>query len=843
MTNDQEILDYIKTQQEVAIPELQKKFSADYLGIVKLIRKLVADGVLRLDSGVQYSVIKKSGGDGAADNDKGDDDESDDDEDDIMAQRRAYLEARRRELIRRMQSDMDDDDDDDNDDDDDDDDSEDEEGDSNDETPPVVYAISQALGDGVSVVESEGEHYLIPEGLEIGETAIRFKILVRDDGVYLSDDELALLSLDKRVSFDDEGIDEQIGFIVDRYGIGVVGDELRIKVESPENTVTCMMQLFAAMERIVTIDEDDIAACIEYEKEDRRIWDATKEFLTADPDMDRGELILRMRERYQSVKDGENIDDIIIYARAVKEFARMSDEDYEESRDFLLDMGKKQDDGETDSAEEKEDVSAIVNEDKKPISKEILAQEVEGNADIITETLAGFHINAEVAKVTTGATVMRFELVVPSNVPISAVAKRDAELAMRLGQRDGVRVYADTSSGRICVEVPRIVSDREKVQAVEFIRSENERWDKSGALFFGIGKNVDGEFVYGDIARLKHILIGGSCCSGKTTLLHTMIYSFITRYSPDEVRLILCDAKKTEFAHYRGMPHLLTGQIVTEAEQMVRTLRWANKEMERRYQLFERKTAEGDTVRNLDEYNAVREGDETKLPHIVIIIDDYADFISVSKRDIEETVQRLAQKARAAGIHLVLATQRPTADVVTGVLRANLPTRIAFRVIQEIDSRAILDESGAEKLLGLGDLLMRSESDFRCERIQGAYIPHETLIAAVAATKKMYEAKFDEEAKKYIKRTAKKTASNASNKDLEEYPVDPFYIKALAIVIQAGEASISLVQRKCCIGYNHAGKIIEWMESMGYVSPFDKSKGRQILITKKQFVKKYGPLD
>ncbi len=458
MTNDQEILGYIKTQQEVAIPELQKKFSADYFDIVKLIRKLIAEGVLRLDSGVQYSVIKKSGED---DMKRDVDDEEKFNEDDIMAKRRADLEMRRRAILRRI-VDMDDDDDDDDDSDDEaeeesPDDSEDEEGDSDDETPPEVYAISQALDDGVSVVESDGEHYLIPEGLEICGRALRLKILVRDDGVYLSDDAFALLSLNKRASLDDEGIDERIGFIVDRYGIGVVGDELRIKIVSPENTIMCMMQLFAAMERIVTIDEDDIATCIEYDKEDRRIWDAAKELLTADPDMDRGELFLLMRERYQSVKDGENIDDIIIYARAVKEFARMSDDDYAKSREILLEMGEKQEGGETN------------------------------------------------------------------------------------------------------------------------------------------------------------------------------------------------------------------------------------------------KTAKGKPV-------------------------------------------------------------------------------------------SVITDGAAEP-------------------------------------------------------TAKKTASNASNKDLKEYPDDPLCIKALAIVIQEGEASISLVQRRCCVGYDHAGKIIEWMESMGYISPFDGAKGRRIFITKKQFIEKYGPLD
>ena len=317
-----------------------------------------------------------------------------------------------------------------------------------------------------------------------------------------------------------------------------------------------------------------------------------------------------------------------------------------------------------------------------------------------------------------------------------------------------------------------------------------------------------------------------------------MIYSFITKYSPDEVRLILCDARQTEFMCYQGMPHLLTGQIVTGEEQMVQALRWAHGEMDRRYQLFERKIAAGDTVRNIDEYNAARKEDEEKLPRIVIMVEEYADFLALAKRDIEATVQRMAQMARAAGIHLVIATQRPSADIVTGVIKSNFPTRIAFHVIQEMDSRVILDEGGAEKLLGLGDMLMRSEAASRCERIQSAHISREASLAAVAAAKRAYAASFDQSAKKYIKRAERKEASPDGETPSETY------IKALAIVIKAGAASISLVQRKCAVGYNHAGRIIEWMEHMGYVSPFDaRAKRREVRITREQFIKKYGPLD
>ena len=490
--------------------------------------------------------------------------------------------------------------------------------------------------------------------------------------------------------------------------------------------------------------------------------------------------------------------------------------------------------------------------------------------------MAGFHIEAEVAGVTVGAAVTRFELAVPSNVSAYSVIKRDAELARRLfGYKNGVRVYADPKSGKIFIEVPRAASERETVETDVMVRSADGKREE-GALIFAIGKDVDGEPVYGNLTQLKNVLIGGSCCSGKTTLLHSMIYSFVMKYSPEDVRLILCTDKKTEFAEYKGVPHLLTGQIVTETGEVVGALRWAVNEMERRYLLMEKKIAAGETVRNIGEYNAALGEDEEKLPRIVVMIDGYENYVRWAKGGIEDNVQRLAQKARAAGLHLVIATQDP--HTVAGVLRANLPTRIAFYVSQERNSYEILDELGAEKLLRAGDMLMKSEADPHCKRIQGAQVSRAARHAALAVAKAVHTPRFDEQAKRYIKRTGKKFASEASDERTDEpkdehadepkdEPKDertdepicefsdktpnrtsdgfpgPLYIKALAIAIQTGSVSVSLVQRKCGVGYNHAGKIVEWMESMGYITPFDGKKARKVLITEEEFIERFGPLD
>src|SRR5699024_8093867 len=234
-----------------------------------------------------------------------------------------------------------------------------------------------------------------------------------------------------------------------------------------------------------------------------------------------------------------------------------------------------------------------------------------------------------------------------------------------------------------------------------------------------------------DVVKMTHILVAGATNSGKSVCLNALLVSLICKYSPEDLRIILIDPKKIEFTPYDGLPHLMINEIITDTQKAIMSLNWAIKEMERRYELFEQKTRSGTAVRNINEYNANLSEDEEKLPKIVIVVDELADLMSVAKKDNEERIKRLTQKAGAAGNHLVIATQRPSVDVITGVIKGNLPTRMAFRVIQEVDSRTILDESGAEKLLGNGDMLYKTGGMFNCLRVQGAFLSSAEVAAVV----------------------------------------------------------------------------------------------------------------
>lgn len=469
-------------------------------------------------------------------------------------------------------------------------------------------------------------------------------------------------------------------------------------------------------------------------------------------------------------------------------------------------------------------------------------EEIERNSAAIEECLADFRVDAKVVKVTCGATVTRYDLEIPGNISVNTVVKRDEEIAMRLHASHGVNVFANRANGTVAVDVPNETSAtvglRSLLYANEYVNA------KPDSLMFVVGMDIEGKPVIGNIVKMKQLLVAGSTGSGKSVCLHSMLISLICKYSPEDLRLILIDAKG-EFSVYENLPHLMINEIISDAQKAIMALNWAIKEMERRYALFQQKTRSGVLVRNIDEYNANLTQDEEKLCKIVIMVDELADLMLIAKKDIEERIQRLTQKSRAAGLHLVLSTQRPSVDVITGVIKGNLPTRMALRVVQEVDSRTIIDESGAQKLLGNGDMLYRTEGMFNCLRVQGAFLSSSEVKSIVADVKKNNEAYFDTEVSDYINNPAQ-NASGVSDDELEEGDgeVGEQYVKALGMVVKLGTASISLIQRKCNVGYNHAGKIIEWMELMGYISPFDgKAKARTVLLTKEEYESKYGRLD
>ncbi len=463
-------------------------------------------------------------------------------------------------------------------------------------------------------------------------------------------------------------------------------------------------------------------------------------------------------------------------------------------------------------------------------------EEIEQTKANIIATLEEFKITgAGIASVSFGPTVTRYNVTIPRSIPPKKVVALNESIAISL-LSSGVNMYPNYEDGVVSIEVPN--KERQFVQLGCMLTGDTFVNAKSSALMFAMGKDVANRKVYGDVCKMVHMLVAGSTKSGKSVFLGSLIISLIYKYSPQELRLILIDPKKTEFVLYNNLPHLMINEIITDAGKAVQSLNWAIGEMNRRYSLFEAMSRSGKYVVNLDQYNEqLEKGD--RLPKIVIIIDELADLMLTAKKDIEDKIQNLTQKARAAGIHLIVATQRPSTDVITGVIKSNLTTRVAFAVATEVDSRVILDQTGAQKLLGMGDLLYTMPGLNVPVRVQSAFISPEESQRIVSFIKNNNEAYYDEEATAYINSRGGNGGDPIDSLDGE---IDSQCIESLRFVIQTNSASISMIQRKCSIGYNRAGKIVEWMEDMGYISPFDGSRARKVLITKEEFESKYGPL-
>ena len=470
-------------------------------------------------------------------------------------------------------------------------------------------------------------------------------------------------------------------------------------------------------------------------------------------------------------------------------------------------------------------------------------EEVEYTKENILATLEEFKITgASIASVTFGPTVTRYNVTIPRNISPKKVVALDQSIAISL-HSSGVNIYPNYEDGVVSIEVPN--KERQFVQLGCMLSGDTFVNAKSSSLMFAMGKDVANRKVYGDITKMVHLLVAGSTNSGKSVFLGALIISLIYKYSPEELRLILIDPKKTEFVLYNDLPHLMINEIITDAGKAVQSLNWAVGEMNRRYGLFEQMSRAGTYVVNLDQYNDQLDKAE-RLPKIVIIIDELADLMLSAKKEMEDRIQSLTQRARAAGIHLIVATQRPSTDVITGVIKSNLPTRIAFSVATDVDSRVILDQTGAQKLLGKGDFLYTMPGINVPVRVQSAFISPEDSQKVVNFIKNNNEAYYDEEATAYINSRGGNGGTPSDPFDSGSGSgenVDPMYIEALRYVILSNSASISMIQRKCSAGYNRAGKIIEWMEDMGYISPFDGAKARKVLITKEEFESKYGPLE
>lgn len=464
------------------------------------------------------------------------------------------------------------------------------------------------------------------------------------------------------------------------------------------------------------------------------------------------------------------------------------------------------------------------------------ALEVEQTKEMILDTLSDYKVNdASIASVTFGPTVTRFNVAIPRNISPKKVVSLDQEIAISLHAARGVNIYPNFEDGAVSIEVPN--KHRQFVTLGCMLADEKFMNASPNSLTFAMGKDVGNKKIYGDIRKMTHILVAGTSGSGKSVFLHSLITSLICRYSPADLRLIIIDPKRTEFVVYDHIPHLIINEIISEPRKVIQSLSWAIAEMQRRYALFEQKSRSGTYVVDIDEYNANLVQGEKKLPKIVIVVDELADLILAARRDVEEKIQNLTQKSRATGIHMILATQRPSTDVITGVIKSNLKTRIALSVATDIDSRVILDMSGANKLLGKGDMLYTTEGDSTAMRLQSPSITSEEKQRVVQFIKDNNDCDFDDDATTYINNTRAQDSGSGSDDE-----VDEVYINALRCVILSGSASISMIERKCSVGYNKAGRIIEWMEEMGYISTFDGAKARKVLISKEEFEEKYGEL-
>ncbi|MDE1548948.1 FtsK/SpoIIIE family DNA translocase [Jeotgalibaca caeni] len=441
---------------------------------------------------------------------------------------------------------------------------------------------------------------------------------------------------------------------------------------------------------------------------------------------------------------------------------------------------------------------------------------IEKNVKKLEDTFASFGVDAKVRKANLGPAVTKYEVQPAVGVKVSKIVNLADDLALSLAAKD-IRIEAPIpGKSFIGIEVPN-----SEVSTVSF-RSVLERSHQNDKLLeVPLGRDISGLVQYADLTKMPHLLIAGATGSGKSVSINGIITSILMKAKPNEVKMMMIDPKKVELNVYNGIPHLLT-PVVTNPRKAAQALHKVVTEMERRYELFA-----GTGMRNIDgynelvtEYNIEKGENNPTLPYIVVIVDELADLMMVASNEVEDAITRLAQMARAAGIHMILATQRPSVDVITGIIKANVPSRIAFAVSSSIDSRTIIDGSGAEKLLGRGDMLYRPMGENKPKRVQGAFLSDSEVERIVSFVKEQQEPNYSEEMMKL-------DTPSAST----EEPEDEYFDQALEFVVQEEAASISKLQRKFRIGYNRAARIIDEMEARGYVGPADGSKPRKVNVT------------
>ena len=455
----------------------------------------------------------------------------------------------------------------------------------------------------------------------------------------------------------------------------------------------------------------------------------------------------------------------------------------------------------------------------------------------LQKTLYSFGVSAKVENASVGPAITRYELKPAEGVRVSKIANLADDIALNLAA-ESIRIEAPIPGKQaVGIEIPN--KENETVHLREILESDNFINHKS-KLAFALGKDVAGEAVVADIAKMPHVLIAGATGSGKSVCINTLISSIIYKAKPSEAKLLMVDPKVVELSVYNGIPHLLI-PVVTDPKKAAGALAWAVQEMENRYQVFAQKG-----VRDIKGYNeAIKQEEENGiLPQIVIIIDELADLMMVAAKDVEDSICRLAQKARAAGMHLVIATQRPSVDVITGIIKANIPSRISFAVSSQVDSRTILDMAGAEKLLGKGDMLFYPAGAPKPTRVQGAFISDKEVERVVDFIKANGEVVYNEDIIEQIENANKTDKEIAEQAAEDDDGTDPLLMEAIDTVVETKQASTSFIQRRFKVGYARAGRIIDQMEERGIISGYQGSKPREVLMSKERWQElKMAPTD
>ena len=460
--------------------------------------------------------------------------------------------------------------------------------------------------------------------------------------------------------------------------------------------------------------------------------------------------------------------------------------------------------------------------DDAPSSRKVIEEDLTGNARILEETLADFAVAARVTNIERGPVITRYELEPAPGVKVQKIVSLGDDIALAM-KAQSVRIVAPIpGKSRVGIEVPNTsigaVYLKDILASPEFQNSPKK-------LTIALGKDITGKPAVSDLADMPHLLIAGATGSGKTVCVNSLIVSLLYRASPEEVKFLMIDPKMVEMAGYNGLPHLLC-PVVTDAKKVSTALGWVVNEMEERYRILAKAGS-----RNIESYNQKQQ--DEKISYIVVVIDELADLMAIAANQIETAITRLAQLSRAVGIHLILATQRPSVDVITGVIKANFPARISFKVASKVDSRTVLDANGADKLLGKGDMLFMRPGESRLIRAQGALLKDPEIERVVAFIKEQAEPVFDEE---ILKEQAKAQGADGMS-DREK---DELFDQAVRIILESNQASVSILQRKLMLGYTRAARLIDSMEAEGIVGAYQGSKPRKILVERKAWLKERG---